>query len=200
MRPLSNVIWIWALATMTLLSIAAEREKRDWIARRQQPDFQDESLGAGTSAFDCQKLEEQRNKTMELFRRPLTREEYESRNFMWVRCRMKYGKAFDLGGLWFGPNGKWLREAVEPRILVEWHFRYYRGDWGDADLSFNTHLELNLVQTLEAFMRVASVRNQVNHRNLYLLNCPKMEHHEYYGWEAGKTYRAIYNVQLKSPW
>ena len=62
---------------------------------------------------DCESFKALRDQTAALFRRPLSKREYESRNFMWLRCRSDETHLFDMGGTWFGRAARTSKSTCE---------------------------------------------------------------------------------------
>lgn len=75
----------------------------------------------------------------DLFTRPLNRQEYLLRDWMWIRCNTWISAVFDVGGSWIGPEGRHFLRELQAKGCKPSHFTvdYYNGaDWGDARIMF----------------------------------------------------------------
>lgn len=129
---------------------------------------------------DCGAIERARDAVVDLFRRPLTRREYEDRNFNWLRCTSAYSNRWDVGGLWAGPWGRDLLRHLRKRrlLVIGWHYRYIHGrkqphgEWGDAKMEAATLLFdplPSMVELIKEFALKAAVKHR---RSVYFIDCP----------------------------
>ncbi|GAO15037.1 uncharacterized protein UV8b_00439 [Ustilaginoidea virens] len=89
----------------------------------------------------CQLIQRE---TDRLFGKPLTRDEYYERNWLWLRCRTSINPTFDAGGSWVGEWGVSVYEGLQNRGcgFLNWHFKYVnQRDWGDVMFGFDSNDE-----------------------------------------------------------
>lgn len=166
-------VWIW-LAAASLCMID------QGTGSNLEPGFESASpTGFNTEPKiqeDCNAMEALRNKTADLFRRRISREEYYRRNWMWIRCRGKRVNRLDMGGSWFGPEGRDFKRYLENMncgSVLNWRFKYVNGEWGDATLRFNWLLSCGLKTTIAVASSLARVAGERYKREFYILNCPR---------------------------
>ncbi|ODA81436.1 hypothetical protein RJ55_04403 [Drechmeria coniospora] len=145
---------------------------------------------------DCQNRELAYKKAAQLFTRRLTKEEYNSRNFMWIRCRCEKTSIFDMGGLWFGPNGRNLWYEIQKSIPVHgWHFRYTdprrqgglgKQGWGDAEVVMYPRVFGQLQDFVRVIVQAGQKASIRYHRTLYIIDCPGAELSPVWGTERSK--------------
>ncbi|EQK99160.1 hypothetical protein G6O67_005721 [Ophiocordyceps sinensis] len=152
------------------------------MMRREEGMLTPKPKGNSESARNCARLKAALNETAELWTRPLTREEYYRRNFMWVRCRSMQAKWFDMGGAWFDRGDEALKKLLG-RELVDWQFKYVRGNWGDATLFFSQFREVALEHTVAKMIKLAEKASSEYRRNFYVIDCPGQEEYAYYATE-----------------
>ncbi|KAM4055667.1 hypothetical protein HRG_008479 [Hirsutella rhossiliensis] len=183
-----KILSIYVLSTMALLAtVAGTGGRRRDMAFNMSLDTVLDAPGAdgnsSTRARRCAQLGATLNKTAELFTRQLTREEYYARNFMWIRCRSMGTKWFDMGGAWFGRDGKDLEARFWGIPMAEWRFNYVKGNWGDATLFFNEYLELSFDNVMKRIRDLTDVASERYKRNLYIIDCPGQRRDPYFATE-----------------
>lgn len=122
----------------------------------------------------------------QLFEKPISRNEYDRRNWMWVRCRCHHEAKFDLGGIWFGHRGEALRKTIKRECpLTTWKFKYVNGlGWGDAMVSFHWWGDDCRLRDVVNLMRNLALRGGRKYRrDFYMWDCPTFEDDKHYGTE-----------------
>lgn len=128
----------------------------------------------------------------ELFEKPITRDEYERRNWMWVRCRTHHEAMFDMGGTWFGHAGQPLKQLLGRECpFIGWRFKYVNGlGWGDAMAQFHGWGDDCRLRDILVLMRNFALRSSAaSKRDFYMWDCPGFEDDAHYGTEReGKVW------------
>lgn len=177
------VHWIKLLGLYGLSATATRSQDRRDVGSGMSTLASSPTGNLSVSERQCAQLGATLNRTADLFSRQLSREEYYSRNFMWVRCRSMETKWFDMGGAWFGRDGKDLEARFWGRPMIEYQFNYVKGNWGDATLFFTTVTEMSLLEALAKMKALAEVASERYKRNLYIIDCRGQEHDPYFATE-----------------
>lgn len=143
--------------------------------------------GYNETTAECDELAELRKQTADLFQRPLSREEYYERNWMWLRCRTETHNEFDAGGSWFGEDAEDFHNKVRPLDCgpINWHFKYVNGQgWGDAMFGFDWSIpNCVLPFTVQILRDIAKVATDRYQRELYIWDCPGAHDDPHWGTE-----------------
>ncbi|KJZ79408.1 hypothetical protein HIM_00877 [Hirsutella minnesotensis 3608] len=144
----------------------------------------------------CEQYVAMRDKAAGLFERTLTREEYYARDFMWIRCRSKQSKFFDVGGSWPGQDGLDFKAFLNKMTIINWSHRYLNGKWGDAVIFFNMFDEISLENMMVEILSFARAASDRSGRNLYLIDCPLPD---YPYWATERDGSIFFNHKLVPP-
>lgn len=138
----------------------------------------------------------------QLFEKPITRNEYDRRNWMWVRCRCHHEAHFDMGGTWFGHRGEALRKILKRQCpLTSWKFKYVNGlGWGDAMVNFHWWGDDCRLRDVVNIMRNLALRGgRKARRDFYMWDCPTFEDDAHYGTEREGMIWPGYNQASDGP-
>lgn len=155
------------------------------MLRPASPEMIDNKFKMPGNMTDKQAKEWVKKMEHELFEKPLSRDEYIQRNWMWLRCRSHHSPKFDVGGTWPGHMGENVEKLVKQKCnVLKFRFKYVNGlDWGDAVMDMFPLARCTLRETVWILKDIAKRYEAKYHRNLYLWDCPYFEEERYYGTE-----------------